>query len=80
MKKYAIRHKEGFLVRSLGDFIGISTSFGTAMTFSSKKSAEETAKFLNELVYRNGSKSKDFYSVCERSQYVKPAWAKKIKK
>ena len=78
MKKYAIKHKEGFLVKSIGyPFVDISTNFSSAMTFSSKKAAEETARYLNDVTVRNGGKIKNCYSVCERSKFTPPAWAKK---
>lgn len=80
MAKYAIKHKDGFLVGSIGDFVGISTSSRSAMTFSSRKSAQETAAYLNKVTYQNGGRDKNSYSVCETSKYRKPAWAKKKNK
>lgn len=77
MKKYAIKHKDGFLVRSIGDFIGISTSSRTAMSFSSREAARETTAYLNKVTSTNGGRYKNPYSVCDTSKYVKPTWAKK---
>lgn len=79
MGKFAIKHKHGFLVESFGSpFVNVAGSFKTAMTFSSRESAQKTVDYLNSITVKNGQKEK-VYSVCEKSQYKKPSFLKRKK-
>lgn len=80
MAKFAIKHKGGLLVSSIGThLINLAGDFKGAMTFSSKKEAQATVDYMNAVTSKNGAKGVA-YSVCEKSQYKKPAYLKKTKK
>ena len=80
MSKYAIKHEDGMLVGGISKhFVNFAGDFSKAMTFSSKRAAQETAELLNSITVANGAQ-KPFYSVCERSGYRKPNYLKKSRK
>lgn len=77
MAKYAIKHADGVLLKDMGSpFFGLTGDFKEAMTFSSKKAAQNTADFINEATAKAGRKSK-CYTVCEKKDYRTPDFMKK---